>query len=541
MRPQKGGSYDNLFTKKKQIFTYTTSNFAELFFLNHRSYTNFMSQRVHKLIQDDLEQLDRTTTDWAYWDDTWNYMAGNNEDFEASNFTISTFHNLELGALYVFNTDGTIRYSYTIDGKRLKAFEQLGTIQPGDMIAQGIQGLLQEENNLYLVAGRAILNNDGYGPAIGSLWMAWRLNKNRLRRYSNLLGLTITFDPGKQTQPSGNFILRQSNRLFMTMELQDIKNQRAGTLTLGLERSMYKNGIRVLKNFSYAMVSALIVISFFLYILLKKQFLNPLKKLTQQLALRREHPEEPLLLRGIEHDEIDELIMAFNRLTEQLVAKIHERETLLHEIYHRVYNNLQIMASMLQLQSSHYQNPETVGAILQGRRRILAIAHIQRLLYEQEDITSINLNECLQTILGSFEPEAAPAIPVQLHEDFSGLQEKAVVLSLEQAVPLSLIMGELLSNCYAHAFKNKQIGSILVTSCYDEATRTIQIEILDDGIGIAGMEQRKTGLGLELVEILVAQLQGDFTIQAQEGGGTRALVTFPLKDSGNEAPRPADS
>ncbi|AEJ19983.1 CHASE4 domain-containing protein [Gracilinema caldarium] len=499
------------------------------------------SRRIEKLIQDDLVQFDRITIDWAYWDDTWNYMAGKNEDFEAANCTISTFQNLGLGAFYVFNTNGSIRYSYTSDGKRLEAFEQLGTIQPGDMITTGKRGLLREGDSMYLIAGRSILHNDGDGPAMGSLWMAWRLSESRLMRYSNLLGFTITIEPGEWVQLSEHYIKRQGYQLFMTIKLRDIYNQTMGTLTLGMERTMYKNGIKVLKNFSYTMVSALITISILLYILLKKQFLNPLKKLSQQLALRQASPEKPLFLRGIQHDEIDELIIAFNGLTEQLVARIQERETLLHEIYHRVYNNLQIMASMLQLQSSHYENPETVGAILQGRRRILAIAHIQRLLYEQEDITRISLVDCLQTIVGSFEPEEAPAIPIQLSEDFSDLQEQHLFLSLEQAVSLSLILSELLSNCYAHAFAGRESGAILVKSKYIEVTKSVHIEVLDNGIGMQDTEGQKKGLGLELVEILVDQLQGSFTIKAQVDGGTRALVAMPLKHSGSEAPRPAEN
>ena len=129
-------------------------------------------QRFLNLLQNDLEQLDRTTTDWAYWDDTWEYMAGLRKDYEGANFSISTFQNLGLAALYYFQVDGSIRYYYTMDGHNSSAFEQLGNTEPMNLMPGGQQGILRAGDKLYLVSGRAILHNDGYGPAMGSLWMA---------------------------------------------------------------------------------------------------------------------------------------------------------------------------------------------------------------------------------------------------------------------------------------------------------------------------------------------------------------------------------
>lgn len=485
-------------------------------------------QRFLNLLQNDLEQLDRTTTDWAYWDDTWEYMAGLRKDYEGANFSISTFQNLGLAALYYFQVDGSIRYYYTMDGHKSSAFEQLGHIEPMNLMAEGQQGILRAGDKLYLVSGRAILHNDGYGPAMGSLWMAWPLGERQFVRYSKLLGLTIKLMPEGQKTPAAGFE-RKQDYITMTMDLKDLYGNQAGTIGIQRERTMYRYGAVVIRNFSLALLIALVLISVVLYVILRKQFLDPLKELQAQLVYRREHPDEPIVLQGITHDEIDELIAAFNRLTEQLVTKIEEREKLLHEIYHRVYNNLQIMASILQLQTYHSKNEETITAILQGRRRILVIAQIQRLLYEQDDINSIPLISCLDALINSFEPEEGPDIPIRLESDLSNLYDTNPTLSIEEAVPLTLIVSELLSNCYAHAFTGKSGGTIMVRAAVNQNSGMIQIEVIDDGLGILEPNQRGQGLGLELVQSLTAQIGGTFTISAQTGGGTKAVLQAPLE------------
>jgi len=482
-------------------------------------------QRLLNLIEDDLDQLDRITTDWAYWDDTWEYMTGNSPEYETSNLTADAFQNLGLAGIYFFTVDGTIRYRYTSDGRPGTDLEQLGQIQASDIFAEGKKGILRAGGTLFLVAGRAILHSDGYGPAVGTLWFVWPLGDRRIARYSRLLGFTITMlAEGKNYQK----FERSGNLITMTMDLNDMYGDRACTMALTEERIIYKLGSTAMGNFFFAMFFALAVISFVLYIIIKKQFLNPLKKLTQQLENRRDHPDEPLVLQGIQHDEIDELIRAFNDLTEALVTKIHEREKLLHEIYHRVYNNLQIMASILQLQTYHSKNAETIGAIQQGRRRILAIAQVQRILYEQDDITNIPLESCLHTIVSDFEPEETLPIVIRLTSDFSKLEGLNLSLTLEQAVPLSLVLSELLSNCYAHAFSGKSEGTIIVQGYYDREINMLHIAVIDDGIGINSSGQKVTGLGLELANNLIAQIGGTFTIRGRAEGGTRAEIRLAL-------------
>lgn len=482
-------------------------------------------QRLINLIQDDLDQLDRITKDWAYWDDTWEYMAGQAPEYEKANFSVDTFQNLGLAALYYVTIDGTIRYWYSSDGSHIADLEQLRKIQVSDIFAAGKQGILRAGGTLFLVAGRAILHSDGYGPAMGTLWFVWPLGDQRIARYSKLLGLRIAILPEGQKY---QHFERHGNYVTMIMDLTDMYGDRACTIALTEERTIYKLGSAATVNVLLAMLFAFGFITLLLYMLLKRQFLNPLQKLTLQLESRRNHPDEPLVLQGIQHDEIDELISAFNSLTEALVAKIREREKLLHEIYHRVYNNLQIMASILQLQTYHSHNAETIGAIQQGRRRILTIAQVQRLLYEQEDITSIPLESCLYTIVSGFEPEEPPRIFIRLASDFSSLEEYSLALTLEQAVPLSLVLSELLSNSYAHAFAGKSEGTIVVRGDYNRELKRLHIAVIDDGIGISNSGQERTGLGLELAANLTAQIGGTFTIEPRAEGGTRAEIILPL-------------
>ncbi|WP_304223345.1 CHASE4 domain-containing protein [Gracilinema caldarium] len=514
------------------LFFCTTLTISWIFFTKsitttEQSQLAAIGERLTNLIADDLEQLDRLTTDWAYWDETWTYLAGTNKEFEASNFSVQALQNLGLAALYCFTIKGTIQYRYTIDGKPAETLEKLGNIEPAELLQEGRKGIVRDGTRYFLAAGRAILHNDGYGRPMGSLWMFWPLNERRLSRYSRLLGLSVRLNKPSETGQDHSFAYHQ-NKILMNLTLSNMEKTELISFTLEQERRMHQYSTAMFSLFMWTMLIVMLLLTLSLYLLIRKQIFKPLQELTAALAARREQPDKPLIIKGIKHDEIDELIQAFNSVTEQLDAKLKERENLLHEIYHRVYNNLQIMASILQLQAYRSQNEDAVNAALQSRRRILAMAHIQRLLYEQEDITRINLADCLNAIIAGFEPEEAPAIPIRLETDLSTLEERPFYLSLERTIPLALVMSELLSNSYAHAFAGRQNGSILIQIEIAENQGEIIIFVIDDGIGIPEYEKRQEGLGFELIKILTDQIGGTFSIERIESGGTQARIHVPI-------------
>ena len=216
---------------------------------------------------------------------------------------------------------------------------------------------------------------------------------------------------------------------------------------------------------------------------------------------------------------------------DRLRGALGENDVLLREVHHRVYNNLQIVLSLLRLEEGSADCEES-RAILrnsEGRVQSMALAHAR--LYEAEDLSRVDFAAYAADLIGSLRqeyPEAAGKVAF-----LTDMQPVAVELT--QAVPLGLILNELLSNCLAHAFPEGSRGTV-VAGLSDVDGRTVAVTVADDGIGVpaAWDGESSPGLGLHLVRNLANQLGGSFRI-GPAGPGTRAVVEFPLASAGEAA------
>ena len=204
-----------------------------------------------------------------------------------------------------------------------------------------------------------------------------------------------------------------------------------------------------------------------------------------------------------------------------LRSSLVEKETLLSEVHHRVKNNLQIISSMLSLQSSE-GDALTRGLLDEARNRIHTMALVHEQLYRTHDFASIDLAEHIQSL-------ATMVAQSQLRREGITLccTLESVSLSLEQAIPLGLVLNELLSNAYKHAFAGRAEGTVRVT-CAREGT-AVRVQVADDGVGLSA-EQTVAGartLGLRLVRTLLAQLRASLTIE--RGPGTRVIIVVPTE------------
>ena len=210
--------------------------------------------------------------------------------------------------------------------------------------------------------------------------------------------------------------------------------------------------------------------------------------------------------------------------TEALNKSLHEKEILLKEIHHRVKNNLQIVASLLNLQSRQITDPATLAMIRESQNRIKAMALVHERLYRSEDISSIDLLDYVRfmgTNLFNFY-DVTPAT-VRLTVDISDIR-----VDINRAIPLGLIINEILSNSLKYAFPSGRKGTIAVTVKKDDST--IRIIVQDDGAGIPeSLDWKKTeSLGLRLVNSLTEQLQG--TIELDRTAGTKFTIVVQEKE-----------
>lgn len=209
------------------------------------------------------------------------------------------------------------------------------------------------------------------------------------------------------------------------------------------------------------------------------------------------------------------------QIEDRLRTSLHEKEVLLKEIHHRVKNNLQIISSMLNLQASQAADEAVLQALLEGQTRVRSMALIHEVLYQSGDLARIDfgtyVRELTSQLYQAYNMHTGPvAITVQTD---------AVFLSMETAVPCGLILNELVSNALKHAFCDGRSGQINIYLQAPGHAR-YQLTVSDDGIGFPShLDYRQTTtLGLQLVNSLVEQLEGELTIANHQG--TSITITF---------------
>jgi PAS domain S-box-containing protein len=245
-------------------------------------------------------------------------------------------------------------------------------------------------------------------------------------------------------------------------------------------------------------------------------------------ALQRDAQGEPLAFLEINSD-----VTARTHMEAQIRASLAEKEVLLKEVHHRVKNNLQVISSLLSLQSASGQHPSVYDFVLESERRIQAMALVHETLYQGSDVARFPLATYVRTLNAHLmHAYSGEADRITVHT-----QVEAVDLPLETAVPCGLILSELLSNCLKHAFPNGEAGEVTVTLTR-EADR-LRLTVRDSGCGFPEhLDFRQTeSLGLQLVCALTDQLQG--TIALERAGGTAVTVIFPLPSGQQSVETPA--
>jgi PAS domain S-box-containing protein len=211
-------------------------------------------------------------------------------------------------------------------------------------------------------------------------------------------------------------------------------------------------------------------------------------------------------------------------------ASLEEKEALLKEVHHRVKNNLQVVTSLLALQAQREQRPEVLTALRDTQGRVRAMALLHETLYRSPSLSRVSLASYLEAIgaqlARSYLTEVAPRLTVQVDE---------VALPIDQAMPCGLLVSELVTNAFKHAFGARSGGSIMVGATRDGTA--VVLSVSDDGVGLPAEVDLATtpSLGLRLVRRLADQLNGELTIERARG--TAVAVRFEVAPN----PEPVES
>jgi len=197
-----------------------------------------------------------------------------------------------------------------------------------------------------------------------------------------------------------------------------------------------------------------------------------------------------------------------------------EKEFLLKEIHHRVKNNLGIVNSLLALQTTYIDDANVMVAMEECQNRVYSMSLIHQRLYQGKNIAAVNMKDYFID-LGKHIKDSFGA---QDRIDFT-YDMKPIELDIDTAIPLGLIVNELLTNCLKHAFPDKRNGNIKIGLQKIDAN-TLELEVLDDGIGKGDNVIRPTGFGTQLIDLLLQQLEG--TIKYDQVEGTSISMEFKI-------------
>lgn len=206
--------------------------------------------------------------------------------------------------------------------------------------------------------------------------------------------------------------------------------------------------------------------------------------------------------------------------SDKIIESIREKEILLKEIHHRVKNNLQIISSIINLQSASIKDEHILEILRESKNRIYTMATIHENLYQSAQFSFIQfdtyIHKLVQNVIGSYQSSSNQ---IEITYNLSPIE-----LNIDQAIPCGLILNELLTNAVKYAFPNHKKGKINIS--VTEYNQVVTIVFEDNGIGLPpdlNIEETPT-LGFQLVVTLIDQLDGQFNVFTDLG--TKYLITF---------------
>lgn len=200
------------------------------------------------------------------------------------------------------------------------------------------------------------------------------------------------------------------------------------------------------------------------------------------------------------------------RLAEKSVKEaLEEKNILISELHHRVKNNLAIISGLFSLKMNDDLHEDAKNVLLESRNRVRSMALIHNRLYKSDNLTNVNFEDYAKELISEIHA-SYPSVSssVNISTDINN-----VYLNINSAIPCGLILNELLTNSYKHAFNGKPDGEICVSFVNDN--NTVLMRVKDNGVGLPADYKNKQSLGVTVIESLSEQLDGSFTFSNDNG------------------------
>ena len=340
------------------------------------------------------------------------------------------------------------------------------------------------------------------------------------------------------------------------------RTQKIGTLTVHLYNPTITDLARQhLSRFVMIEGIKALLIILPVFFLVQMAITRQLNSLSTQLSLREKPTDEitfsPLQLKRKKifsrKDELDELVASYNRLIDnikqerenridserRLALSLEEKDVLMREIHHRVKNNLQIVISLLHLQSDKLPDSNAQTILIDAQQRITSMALVHEQLYSRDNLAKVDIIEYIHSLLDELSITFQNFNSTQIETNVTG---DTVFMNIDRAIPLALIINELCSNSFKHAFCESTHGKIDI-QITDDTNGRMTVQITDNGTGIPPDFDFDSaeGFGLSMVHTLTQQLDGELSFYANSSPapsssnnlgtssrGTSFILTIPV-------------
>ncbi|MGL5890994.1 MAG: sensor histidine kinase, partial [Bacteroidia bacterium] len=210
----------------------------------------------------------------------------------------------------------------------------------------------------------------------------------------------------------------------------------------------------------------------------------------------------------------------------RMQTSLREKEMLLAEVHHRVKNNLAVISSLLNLQLNTVSNEYTRQILLESRNRVASMALIHQKLYRQDNAEEIDFDTYIHELVTEIRSSYPFATPIHIQVNIIAHR---IPLNLTTAIPCGLILNELLSNCYKHAFSEKQRGEINVSfTVSTDDPELYELSVKDNGKGLPENfnPSELNSLGITIIESLTQQIDGKLNWASSPGTGSSFIIQF---------------
>ncbi|MBA7584083.1 hypothetical protein ES708_26036 [subsurface metagenome] len=345
--------------------------------------------------------------------------------------------------------------------------------------------------------------------------------------YNEKAALLLDIDPfGRRLIESKETIFEwQEDRLRAGRAIHAGKSH-LGAISIGLPISRLKTKINEMRNRGLNTALLLIIAAVIIAIIISRSISGPLREMVNATKAIAAGDLSQRISAG-SSDEVGILADSFNNMIsrlsqsltslkeneEQLRASLEEKELLLKEIHHRVKNNLQIISSLLKLESASTKNTMTIRALKQTQERIRAMGIIHEILYKSNNFSHISTADYIRRLttylLTSY---GMNNYSITLRTDIED-----ILIDLNRGIPCGLIINELISNSLKYAFPQGKKGEITISFNYKDDKYILVIS--DNGVGLPKKInlQKVQTLGLTIVNTLVKQLEGTIELDGQVG------------------------